>query len=78
MAEVRKTGALPSSVVNRKMTRSFPVSLSFFVGAQIVKKFGNRWYTGVVDRVDQDEDQLQVYNDLGKFSLQIHPVDISP
>lgn len=37
LVQVIKTGTVPSRVVNKKMTRSYPVPLSFFVGAKVVK-----------------------------------------
>ena len=51
----RKTGKLPSKVINRKMLSSFPMPLSFFLGAKVMRKFGKKWFTGTIDDVSQDE-----------------------
>ena len=43
------------TVVNKKMTSLYPVPISFFLGAKVVKKFGTKWCVGTVDLVDTDE-----------------------
>ena len=43
------------SVVNKKMTRSFRVPDSFFIGAQVAKRFSGQWYLGKVTEVLVDE-----------------------
>ena len=43
------------TVVNRKMTSLYPVPTSFFIGAVVLKKFGDTWCKGKVDEVDTDE-----------------------
>ena len=52
--EVEKNG-LPCEIVNKKMTRSFPVPHSFFLGARVMRRFGGKWYVGKVTAVDVDE-----------------------
>ena len=42
-------------VVNKKMTSLYQVPISFFLGAKVMKKFGNKWCAGTVDLVDTDE-----------------------
>ena len=37
------------------MLRSYPVSNTFFLGARVVKKFGQKWFAGTVDQVMDDE-----------------------
>ena len=44
-----------TQIVNRKMTRSFSVSDSFFLGAKVMKKFRGKWFQGTVDELENDE-----------------------
>ena len=72
MAQLRKTGTVPSKVVNQKMTRSYPVPKSFFIGAKVSKQFGTRWIEGTIDRMDQDEGEMLwhvVYSDFDEEQL---------
>ena len=55
LKSIAKAGGLQSRVVNKKMLRSYPVSNTFFLGAKVVKKFGQSWYEGTVDQVVDDE-----------------------
>ena len=45
----------PSQIVNRKMTRSYRVPDSFFLGAKVMKKFRGKWFIGTVDELEVDE-----------------------
>ena len=48
---------LQSTVVNIKMTRSFGVPDSFFIGARVAKRFSGKWYLGKVTGVEADESE---------------------
>ena len=51
---------------NRKMTRSFPVPASFFLGAKVLKRFSGKWYADTVTDMDADEGEVlwgMVYED---------------
>ena len=50
-----KTSGHPSQIVNRKMTRSYRVPDSFFLGAKVMKKFRGKWFLGTVDELEADE-----------------------
>ena len=39
------------------MLSSYPVPDSFFVGAQVCRKFDSKWYMGVVDQTFKDEEE---------------------
>ena len=69
LSAIKKKG-LPSEVVNKKMTRSFPVSREFFLGATVAKKFGNRWCTGKVDKSYQDEDEALWHITYSDFDVE--------
>ena len=72
MAVLRKTGTVPSQVVNHKMTRSYPVPKSFFIGAKVARQFGRKWVEGTIDRLDQDENDALwhvVYSDFDEEQL---------
>ena len=56
--QLHSTKKLPGKVVNRKMTRSFPVPDSFFLGAKVLKKFSGKWYAGTVTDMEADEDEV--------------------
>ena len=58
LSKAVKDGSLPSRVINKKMMRSFRVPPSFFLGAKVLKPFGDKWYHGTVDQVHQDESVL--------------------
>ena len=51
-----KAGGLSSRRVNNKLVSSYPVPESFFVGTHVCKKFGSKWFLGVVDQTYKDED----------------------
>ena len=57
LATIKKNKGLSSEIVNRKMTRSYPVSRSFFEGATVAKRFEGGWCLGRVDKTYQDEDE---------------------
>ena len=52
--QVEKTG-LSCEIVNKKVTRSFPVPHSFFLGVQVMWCFSGKWYAVKVTAVDVDE-----------------------
>ena len=55
--QLAKSKRLSSIVVNKKMTRSFRVPDSFFIGAQVAKRFSGKWYVGKVTDVQVDEEE---------------------
>ena len=55
VSKIRKAGGLPSRRINNKLLSSYPVPDSFFLGAQVCRKFGSSWYVGVVDQTFMDE-----------------------
>ena len=55
LSKIKKDNSLPSRTVNKKMLSSYPVSDSFFLGAQVYRKFGKKWFPGTVDQTSADE-----------------------
>ena len=55
LSTIRKAGSLPSRRVNNKLLSSYPVQDGFFVGAQVCRKFGSKWFLGTVDQTFKDE-----------------------
>ena len=55
MKEVKQSGFPSPEIVNRKMTRSFAVPDSFFLGVKVARKFNNKWFLGTVDELEVDE-----------------------
>ena len=58
LSQVEKEGKLPELIINKKKMRPYQVTTEFYVGAEVIKRFGNRWYTGRVDRVTQDTGEV--------------------
>ena len=57
LSTISKANKLASKMINTKMTRSYPVSVEFFVGAVVAKRFSGEWFLGKVDGVDRDENE---------------------
>ena len=55
MNSVRKEGGLSSRRVSNKLVSSYPVPDGFFVGSLLCRRFGSRWFLGVVDQTFKDE-----------------------
>ena len=51
---VKRQGYL-TQIVNLKLTRSYAVPDSFFLGAKVMKRFSGKWYLGTVDELERDE-----------------------
>ena len=76
VTEVSKAGSLPSVIVNKKMASSFPVPVSFFIGAKVMKKFGTHgWHEGTVDRVETDEGETLWHVVYGDFDEEEYKRD---
>ena len=58
LSQVVKDNKLPELVINKKMMRPYQVTAEFYVGAEVMKCFNNRWFQGRVDRVTQDTGEL--------------------
>ena len=71
LSKIAKQG-LPSTIVNRKMTRAYPVKEQFFVGATVARRFAGKWFLGKVTKVFVDEDETHwhvVYSDFDEDDL---------
>ena len=72
MSKITKLDVIPLVTFNRKMVKHSPVPDSFFLGAKVRKKFGEKWVMGTVTEVDNDDEEViwhVVYRDFDEEDI---------